>query len=97
MTSIEPVRPGAVTDPELAELIERGECLGVPGTLFPLILARVPGYAKALLRAMLISHTEGSVDHRLKEIIRLQLTRRSAARVMPILPACVRCRRWTAD
>ena len=78
MTHIEPARPEAITaDPELAALIERGERLGVPGTLFPRILARVPGQAKALLRAMLVSYTEGNVDHRLKEIIRLQLTRRS--------------------
>ena len=77
MPTIEPVRPGEVRDPELQELIARCERVGVPGSLFPRILARVPDYAKALLRAMLRSHTEGNVDHKLKEIIRVQLARRA--------------------
>jgi alkylhydroperoxidase family enzyme len=37
----------------------------------------VPEYAKALLRALLMSHAEGNVEHRLKEVIRLLLTHRS--------------------
>jgi hypothetical protein len=76
---IEPVKPGEIRDPELRDLIERCERLGVPGSLFPRILSRVPDYAKALLRAMLLSHTEGNVDHKLKEIIRIQLARRAGA------------------
>ena len=64
-----------IRDPELLELIRRGEALGVPDALFPRVLARVPAYAKALLRALVVSHAEGSVDHRLKEIIRVQLAR----------------------
>lgn len=47
----------------------------MPDALFPRILARVPAYAKALLRAMLLSHCEGKVDHKLKEIIRIRLAR----------------------
>ena len=78
MPYIEPVTPGEIRDPELRALIERCERLGVPGSLFPRILARVPDYARALLRAMLISHTEGNVDHKLKGIIRVQLARRAA-------------------
>lgn len=78
MPCIEPVTPGEIRDPELRALIERCERLGVPDSLFPGILARVPDYARALLRAMLISHTEGNVDHKLKEIIRVQLARRAA-------------------
>lgn len=35
----------------------------------------MPAYAKALLRAMLLSHAEGKVDHKLKEIIRIGLAR----------------------
>ena len=73
--NIEPVALADITDPELRALIERCEALGVPDTLFPRILARVPEYAKALLRALLVSHAEGSVDHRLKEVIRVQLAR----------------------
>mgnify|MGYP001409899745 CR=1 FL=1 len=75
MPHIPPLAPEEVTDPELLELIRRGEALGVPDGLFPRVLARVPAYAKALLRALIVSHAEGSVDHRLKEIIRLQLAR----------------------
>ncbi len=77
MPGIEPVGPGDIRDPELQEIIERCERLGVPGSLFPRILARVPDYAKALLRALLLSYTEGNVDHALKEIIRVQLARRA--------------------
>jgi alkylhydroperoxidase family enzyme len=75
MSHIQPLAPIEVTDPELRELIQRSEELGVPDSHFPRVLARAPGYAKALLRALLHSHTEGSIDHRLKEIIRVQLAR----------------------
>lgn len=75
MPHIEPVAREAIADPELAELVGRCEKLGVPDALFPLILARVPAYAKAILRAMLMSHESGNVDHKLKEIVRVQLAR----------------------
>jgi len=77
MTRIEPLEPAVIKDPELNALIERCKALGVPDEIFPRILARVPSYAKALLDAMVMSHAEGNVDHRLKEIVRIQLTRRS--------------------
>jgi len=75
MPRIEPIKREEIKDPELVELIERCERLGVPDALFPLILARVPSYAKAILRAMLMSHEAGNVDHRLKEVARVQLAR----------------------
>jgi len=75
MPHIEPLGPSAIDDPELLDLIARCERLGVPDGLFPRILARVPACAKALLRAMLLSHYEGKVDHKLKEIIRIRLAR----------------------
>lgn len=75
MMHVEPLPPEAIRDPELRELVARCEALGVPDSTFPRVLARVPGHAKALLRALLHSHVEGSVDHRLKEIIRVQLAR----------------------
>jgi alkylhydroperoxidase family enzyme len=75
MPHIEPLKPDEIRDPELAVLIRRGEALGVPDALFPRILARVPAYAKALLRALLESHAGGNVDHRLKEVIRVRLAR----------------------
>jgi alkylhydroperoxidase family enzyme len=75
MTFVKPLRPEEIQDAELRELIARCEELGVPDARFPRVLARAPGYAKALLRALLHSHTEGNIDHRLKEIIRVQLAR----------------------
>ena len=73
MPNIKPLPLASITDPELRELIARCEKLGVPDSVFPRILAHVPSYAKALLRALLMSHVEGNVDHRLKEIIRVRL------------------------
>ena len=75
MPHIEPLEADAIRDPELREIIARCDELGVPDALFPRILARVPAHAKALLNAMLLSHGEGKVDHKLKEIIRIQLAR----------------------
>jgi alkylhydroperoxidase family enzyme len=75
MPHIDPLEPAEIHDPELLELIARCEQLAVPDALLPRILARVPIYAKALLRAMLLSHCEGKVDHKLKEIIRISLAR----------------------
>ena len=73
MANIAPVPVEAIEDAELRQLIERCQRLGVPDTLFPRILAHVPHYAKALLHAMLQSHADGSVDHKLKEIVRVRL------------------------
>jgi len=73
--NIEPLSTEEIADPELRSLIDRCIALGVPDALFPRILARSPSHAKALLRALLHSHTEGNVDHRLKEVLRVQLAR----------------------
>ncbi|MFQ5694335.1 MAG: carboxymuconolactone decarboxylase family protein, partial [Nitrospinota bacterium] len=75
MPHIDPLPREEIRDPELVKMLEECEDLQVPDSLFPRILAHVPGHAKALLKAMLMSHTRGNVDHRLKEIIRLQLAR----------------------
>lgn len=75
MTRIAPLALSEITDSELADLIARGEALGVPDALFGRILARAPAHAKPLMRALLMSHAEGSVDHALKEVIRIQLAR----------------------
>src|SRR5215510_8768864 len=72
---IKPLPPDEIHDPELLALMERCAALGVPDAMFPRVLARVPEYAKALLRALLVSHAEGAVDHKLKEVIRVQLAR----------------------
>src|SRR5688572_7369923 len=72
---VEPLEIEGIRDPELNALVAHCTELGVPDAVFSGILARVPDYAKALLRAMLLSHAGGNVDHRLKEVIRLQLAR----------------------
>src|SRR5215831_3404615 len=75
MSHIEPLPREAVTDPEMIELIEQSERLGVPDDLFPRIIARAPEQAKPLMRALLLSHAQGNIDHRLKEITRILLAR----------------------
>jgi len=75
MTHIAPLPKEAITDPELKALIAEGEALGVPDDLFPRILARAPEQAVPLMRALIMSHGQGNVDHRLKEIIRILLAR----------------------
>jgi alkylhydroperoxidase family enzyme len=72
---VEPLKVAQIRDPELNALVGHCTELGVPDAAFAGILAHVPGYARALLRALLVSHTEGNVDHRLKEVIRVQLAR----------------------
>jgi alkylhydroperoxidase family enzyme len=75
MTYVAPLPREAISDPEMRELIAQAESLGVPDDLFPRIVARAPEQAKPLMRALLMSHAEGNVDHRLKEIIRILLAR----------------------
>lgn len=72
---VEPLPLSAIDDPELRDLVERAEALGVPGSEFARIVARSPVHAKPFLRAMMMSHTEGNVDHKLKEVIRILLAR----------------------
>lgn len=75
MTHVAPLPREAIADPELRDLIAQGEALGVPDSLFPRIAARSPELVKPFMRALLMSHAEGNVDHRLKEIIRILLAR----------------------
>lgn len=75
MTRIAPLPRDKITDPELRALMEQAEALGVPDDLFARIVARAPDQAKPTMRALLMSFTQGNVDHRLKEIIRVLLAR----------------------
>jgi alkylhydroperoxidase family enzyme len=75
MTHISPLPREAITDPELLELMAQAESLGVPDDTFVRLIARAPAQAKPTLRAMLLSFTQGNVDHRLKEIVRILLAR----------------------
>ena len=75
MVQLEPLPLDAINDQELRDLIGEAEALGVPGSQFARIIARAPEHAKAFLRALIMSHAEGNVDHKLKEVIRIQLAR----------------------
>lgn len=75
MPFIAPLELDEIEDPELRDLVVECEELGVPGGLFPRIIARRPEQAKATLRVMLIKFREGNIDHRLKEIIRVRMAR----------------------
>ncbi|MEE9277747.1 MAG: carboxymuconolactone decarboxylase family protein [Dehalococcoidia bacterium] len=75
MPNIEPVPADEIQDPELRQILAEADALGVPGSLFIRVLAHVPEYAKTLYRAMHMAHSEGSLDPKLKEIVRVQLAR----------------------
>ena len=75
MYQLEPLPLAEISDPELRDLIAEADALGVPGSDFARIIARFPAHAKPFLRAMMMSHAEGNVDHKLKEVIRILLAR----------------------
>lgn len=75
MTYIAPLPAASITDPEMLALMEKARELGTPDDLFARLAARAPEQAKAILRALLMSHTQGNIDHRLKEIVRILLAR----------------------
>lgn len=76
---VEPLDEAAAEDRGLGDLIEGSDAEGVPGGVFVRILGHVPEYAETISDAMRESHIEGNVDHRLKEIIRIQLARTAQA------------------
>jgi alkylhydroperoxidase family enzyme len=92
MMRIEPITL-PTNDSELNALLARADKLGVPDPQFTALLARAPGYAKPLLRALLDSHENGNVDHKLKEMIRVQLARYAGDRYFGTL----RSKRATAE
>jgi len=75
MTHIQPLPKDAISDSELRALMAEAEALGVPDDLFPRILARAPQLAVPFMRALIMSHRQGDVDHSLKEIMRILLAR----------------------
>lgn len=75
MTHIAPLPRQAITDPELIALMAQAEMLDVPDETFVRLIARAPAQAKPTLRALLLSFTQGNVDHRLKEVVRVLLAR----------------------
>jgi alkylhydroperoxidase family enzyme len=75
MSIIEPIDRDVALQQGLGDVLDRCEELGVSDDLFLRILAHVPGYAEAIFDAMYQAHAQGNVDHKLKEIIRIQLAR----------------------
>ena len=75
MAIIDPVALDDIEEPGLKKLLAEAEALGVPDSQIYQIMAHAPEYAKALGDAMHKSHRDGNVDHKLKEIIRIQLAR----------------------
>jgi alkylhydroperoxidase family enzyme len=75
MTHIAPVSRAAIKDPEMLDLMAEAQRLGVPDDLFARLVVRAPEQAKPFMRALVMSHAEGNVDHRLKEVIRILLAR----------------------
>lgn len=72
---IAPLSLEEIRDPELKALIAECDTLGVPDQMLARVMARVPNMAKGTLRMLLASHAKGNVDHKLKEIVRVQLAR----------------------
>ncbi|MBO6783174.1 MAG: hypothetical protein JJ899_07880 [Alphaproteobacteria bacterium] len=75
MSRLAPLDVSEITDPELLDLLRQSEELGVPDALFVRAFARSPDQLKPMLDVMLSSLRDGNVDHKLKEIIRIQLAR----------------------
>ena len=75
MSMIEPLDRTVAEASGLGSRLSSSDELGVPGESFLRILAHVPGYAEAIHDAMYRGHADGAVDHKLKEIIRIQLAR----------------------
>jgi len=72
---IEPIDHDLALQQGLGDVLSTCEELGVSDDLFPRILGHAPGYAEAIHDAMYRAHALGNVDHKLKEIIRIQLAR----------------------
>lgn len=74
-TFIDPVEPEAARQAGLSARMEELGLAGDGDATFLRILAHAPGYAEALWDAMSEALMEGGVDHRLKELVRIQLAR----------------------
>lgn len=73
MTFIEPISRQDAVDRGLGPALDKFAEMGDAEAVFPRILAHAPKYAEALWGAMSEALYEGGVDHRLKELIRIQL------------------------
>jgi alkylhydroperoxidase family enzyme len=74
---IEPLPLDQISSDKLAKYIALAEELQVPGPEILQVLAHAPKYGEAMFDAMHMSLFEGNVDHKLKEMIRIQLARKA--------------------
>ncbi len=75
MPMIDPIDRQTAQAQGLGGVLEAFADMGDPDGIFPRILAHAPKYAQALGDALATSFLDGNVDHRLKEIVRIQLAR----------------------
>lgn len=67
----------SIKESGMQSLLNRGVESGVADSQFFRILAHSPGYAESLFDALYRSLMDGDVDHNLKEIIRISLSRQA--------------------
>jgi len=77
MTYVNLLPEGAPEGAKFDKMRARALELGGVDENFIRLLGQVPGYTEALFDALVRSHGDGNVDHKLKEIIRIQLARRA--------------------
>lgn len=65
----------AITDPEIHEILDRARRVGTPRPESQAIRARVPAVLKAFTRAWMDTFVEGVVDHDIKELCRVYVTK----------------------
>ncbi|NQV56427.1 MAG: hypothetical protein HQ503_11260 [Rhodospirillales bacterium] len=77
MTHVNLLPEGAPEGDKFDKMRARAKELGGVDENFIRLLGHVPGYTEALFDALVRSHSGGNVDHKLKEIIRVQLARQA--------------------
>jgi len=75
MPRISYIDPATLTDPELIEDLERARRYGTPRPETQSIRSHVPAVAKAFSRAWDTIFREGIVDHELKELCRVYVSK----------------------
>jgi hypothetical protein len=75
MARISYVDPATLTDPELINDLERARRFGTPRPETQSIRSHVPAVAKAFSRAWDAIFREGIVDHELKELCRVYVSK----------------------
>jgi len=69
------VDPDSLTDPELIEYLEHSRRYGTPRPETQAIRSRVPAVAKAFSRGWNLIFREGIVEHPLKELCRVYVSK----------------------